>query len=581
MTCLSGRAVREDRPPAAGGVTEKDNQMERTVANDVADVISSCGIDKFFMLTGGDQPLWIALKANNIKMVVAHSEASAVYMADGYARAAGTTAVTYGQAGPGAANVAAALADAYWAQSPVTAVTGATATSGRHVNEYQSIEQFAMFDPVTRWNARAEHPGQVGMLLRQAIQMSVAGTPGPTHLDIPKNYFALDGFGHKLPKGPLPAVGSLGQGDPGTASAMAEALLKAKSPVLLAGEGVRFAKAWDELAVFASQAGIPVVATVGGKSSILAAHPNFMGVVGRYSSVRANGILEKADVVLVLGSRLGGLATKGYNVPARTARILQIDHDATAFANPYFPELCLRADLRFALRGLLEALGGGRASSVWLEECRKAVSDWKRAVEAAVAGASEANGLSPMVVLAELEQYAKDITVVADTGYMAAWTSVLYPVARHDSYFRAAGSLGWALPASLGVQMARPEKVVCVSGDGGAGYHLMDIETAVRYRLPVTILIMNNSCLAFEYHEQKYRWNGQIISEANDFCPVNYADAATALGAKGVRVSRGDEAAKALKEAMNHDGPTVIEVMTDREAYPPVTNFDAVMERKI
>src|SRR4030042_3296982 len=165
--------------------------MEKNVANDVAEVLKSCNVQNFFMLTGGDQPLWIALRKHGIRMVVAHSEPSAVYMADGFARASGRPAVTYGQAGPGAANVAAALADAFWAQSPVMALTSANASSVMHVNEYQSLDQYTMFAPVTRWNGRAANPVQVPSLVRQALQLTVAGTPGPTHLDIPKDYFGL------------------------------------------------------------------------------------------------------------------------------------------------------------------------------------------------------------------------------------------------------------------------------------------------------------------------------------------------------------------------------------------------------
>ncbi|MDR1827138.1 MAG: thiamine pyrophosphate-binding protein [Methylobacteriaceae bacterium] len=556
--------------------------MERNVANDLADVLKNCGMDKFFLLTGGDQALWIALHDNNIQMVVAHSEASAVYMADGFARASGKPVITYGQAGPGAANVAAALADAYWAQSPVVALTGATDSTLRHAHEYQAIEQFSMFDPVTIWNARAEHQGSAATLLRQAIQKSVAATPGPTHVDIPKNFFAKPSQGRIPPALPLPARIPVGGGDPAVARAMVEALLKAKSPVILVGEGVRMAAAWDELAELASAAGIPVAATVGGKAAVAASHPNFVGIVGRYSSVKANDIMEKADVVLALGTRLGGLATKGYSLPRRSAKILQIDHDASAFANPYFPELCQNADLVPALRELTALFrDAGPASTTWLEQCRSAVRTWYAALNAATEDAPEANGVSPLAVLAELEPYAGDITVVADTGYMAAWTSVLYPLARPDSYFRAAGSLGWALPAALGVQMARPEKVVCVTGDGGACYHLSDIETAARFGLPVTILILNNSCLAFEYHEQKYRWNGRVVEEANNFSHVDYAAAAEALGARGRTAESRSDVAKLLAEAMAHDGPTVIDIVTDREAYPPVTNFEAAMERAL
>lgn len=554
--------------------------MNNTVAFKVASVLKSCGMEKFFMLTGGDQPLWIALHEHGIQMVVGHSEASAVYMADGYARATGRPAVTYGQAGPGAANVAAALADAFWAQSPVLAITGATASGMRHANEYQALDQDIMFLPVTRWSGRCENPEQAAQLVRHALQMTTAGEPGPTHIDIPKDFFARE-TAEFVPEIPLPEIRPLHAVDETQAYAMLDQLDAAKKPVIFVGEGVSFAGAGSELAEFSSRMGIPMVASMGGKPAVVASHPNFMGVVGRYSSCVANATLAEADTVLVLGSRLGGLATNGYTIPSRRARILQVDHSPSALANPYFPDTCLLADIRAALKVFLQAAPRETTNSPWLEACHARRETWLANVRSATEAASEADGISPMTVMAALEPYSQDITLVADTGYMAAWTGVLYPIARPNSFFRATGSLGWALPASLGVQMARQEKVVCITGDGGAGYHIGDIETAVRYKLPVVIMILNNNCLAFEYHEQKYRWKGQVIAEANNFTSVDYAAVARALGAHGERVMDGAGMRAALKSALLREGPTVIEVVTDPEAYPPVTNFESVMARSI
>ncbi|MCD8138284.1 MAG: hypothetical protein LUE17_00630, partial [Planctomycetaceae bacterium] len=396
----------------------------------------------FFMLTGGDQPLRIALKAGGVEMIVARSEASAVYMADGYARARGRPSVVYGQAGPGAANVAAALADPLWAQSPVVAVTGATATGFRHVNEYQDLDQFALFDPVTRWNARAENPGQVTPLLRQALQMAMAGNPAPTHLDIPKDFFAMPSTAAERDMPPIAQPTAQTIGDGRVAGDMAELLRRAERPIILVGEGVRFAGAWDTLAAFSAKTGIPMVATMGGKPAVLASHPNFIGVVGRYSAVTANAILGDADVVLVLGSRLGGLATRGYGMPSRKATVLQVDRDPAAFANPYCPEVCLQSDMATALAQVEAALGGEKLAPAWLDRCTDAAAAWRREVEQAVAGDEKPGVVSPMAFLASLSRYAKEITLVADTGYMAAWTGVLFPTARYDSFFRATGSLG-------------------------------------------------------------------------------------------------------------------------------------------
>lgn len=557
--------------------------MTQTVATNIARTLKECGVEHFFMLTGGDQPLWIALRDAGIRMIVARSEPGAVYMADGFARAADKVAVTYGQAGPGAANVAAALADSFWAQSPVFALTGATATGAVHVNEYQAIDQNTMFGPVTKWNGAAEEPGQVASLMRQALTAAVSPTRGPTHLDVPKNFFGMPGASEGVEgKGPLPSFNKLQAASEETASAL-EALTSAKRPMILVGEGVRLGNAGQAVARLAETLGIPVVATMGGKPAVLSSCKQFCGIVGRYSSVTANRLMAQADCVLALGTRLGGLSTNGYSLPSRKANVIQVDQDLTAFANPYAPALCIRSDIPAFVEGLLsEALKNGpRDASDWLADCQKESAAWlERFARHAVRVASH-EVISPVSVLEELSRYGSEITVVADTGYMAAWTGVLFPTLRYNAFFRAVGSLGWALPAALGVQMARKEKVVCITGDGGAGYHLADIETAVRYKIPALILVFNNNGLAFEYHEQKYRWNGNVVAEANDFTASDFALAAKALGATGLRATNRDELNRALAHGVAADHPCVIDIVIDREAFPPVTNFDAVLEREL
>jgi len=323
---------------------------------------------------------------------------------------------------------------------------------------------------------------------------------------------------------------------------------------------------------------------VGGKTSFPGDHPLNLGVTGRYSAKVANDLVGESDCVLVVGSRLGGLATNGYTVPNRKAKVLQIDPDPTVFDVTYAPTVRLVADARLALEALCRetkgrALGGD--ASAWATAARGKIQAWRNEVKAATDRAANGPSLSPLEVIAVLARHNREITIVADTGYMAAWTGVLYPTARPGSYFRAIGSLGWALPASLGVQLARPEKVICVTGDGGIGYHLADIETAVRLRLPVVVMVLNNGGLIFEYHEQKYRHKGRVIPEANDFTDADYSAVARALGAAGVRARTRPELEQALKLGLESDRPTVIDVIVDREAFPPVTNFEKTLTRTI
>jgi len=353
--------------------------MNNTIAREIARTLKSSGVNDFFMLTGGDQPLWIALRDEGIRMLVARSEPGAVYMADGFARARNAPAVTYGQAGPGAANVAAALADAYWAQSPVVALTGANATNAMHVNEYQSLDQFAMFAPVTKWNARVASPSQAALLTRLALQTAASGTPGPTHLDVPKDFFGLAAGAHQAAlDAPWPKAHPVPP-DADDIAAIAQALRRAERPLVLAGDGMRAPGAAKALLELATAAGWPVACTMGGKGTIPSDHPNFIGIVGRYSSATANAIAAKADCVLALGTRLGGLATNGWRLPSPQATVLQIDRDPQAFVNPYAPALTACADLELALRALLtETAAPSSAQAAWSAHCRDAMRPGER-----------------------------------------------------------------------------------------------------------------------------------------------------------------------------------------------------------
>jgi acetolactate synthase-1/2/3 large subunit len=266
------------------------------------------------------------------------------------------------------------------------------------------------------------------------------------------------------------------------------------------------------------------------------------------------------------------------------AKIIQIDIDDSVFDVSYAATVRLVADAGLALEALYREVKGrtlGADAVLWVTMARQKIQAWRDEVKEATDRAANNPSLSPLEVITVLATYNREITIVADTGYMAAWTGVLYPTARPRSYFRAIGSLGWALPASLGVQLARSEKVVCVTGDGGIGYHLADIETAVRLRIPVIVVILNNGGLIFEYHEQKYRHQGRVIPEANDFTDADYSAVARALGAEGVRVQTRPEFERAFKVALESNHPTVIDVIVDREAFPPVTNFEKTLARRI
>jgi acetolactate synthase I/II/III large subunit len=555
------------------------------VSDQIAATLKAYGTEVFFQLTGGDTALWIALRDAGIRMILCRSEQAATYMADGYARISGRPAFVYGQAGPGAGNVVASLPDALWGGSPVVALSSSVPSASRDHFAYQELDQLALFAPVTKWSKAALRVDHVGPLLRDAIRAATAAPAGPVHFELARDMLKapIEGIDARSDPDAVCVPGVRGAPEPSRVAAALSLLARAERPVILAGAGVVASGAWDELRLFAEATGLPVATTVGGKGAIAEDHPQAMGVVGRYSRKAANDLVASADAVLVVGSRLGARSTNGYAVPGRTARIAHVDVDANVFGVNYSTDVRVLADAKLALAALARGAASVRTPEGWRVQVAERIAGWKREVRALVDAKRASRPLHPAVALDVLRSKLgpRDI-VVADTGYMAAWAGVLYETrVPGKTFICAAGSLGWAIPAALGAALAAPDRrVVCVTGDGGAGYHIAELETAARLRIPAIILVLNNRSLAFEYHEQRYHW-GNVVPEANDFSDIDHGAVARAFGAHGARVDNADGLAAALDAALASSEPVLIDVLVDKEAIAPVTNFESVAARTI
>lgn len=557
--------------------------MQYGVSRSLAKCLQVNGVDSVFLVTGGDQPFWISLREAGINLYLARSEASAVYMADAYTRVSGRPSVVYGQWGPGAANVAAALADAWWSRSPVVALTSAMTTRTSHRYEYQEIEQLRMFDSVTKWNKAVPRSDRAAEMLASAIRVATSGAPRPVHLDVARDFLEADDElreGYQVPHRFRPTADRV---------ALREAiriLAAADRPVVLAGNGVNLANGEEELLGFAEHANVPVLTSTGGKGSIAEDHPLAVGVTGRYSRRVANEIMAEADYVLVVGSDLGGMVTTGYQFPRADVHVVQIDIDADVLGANLNVDLPIQGDARDALAVLAELsleLGDKRWTG-WVQKVQARVHEWKRRFHTIATSDRGDRDLLPEAVVHILSKHlASDDTLSVDTGYMGAWGGALYPTTRPGRRFiRAAGSLGWAFPAAIGVQLARPRsRSVCLTGDGGLGYHIGDMETAMRLGASSVTVVLNNNSLAFEYHMQKYHYQNEIVPEVNDFSNINYADVAKAFGAYGARVTTNDALEDALAEALRADRPALIDVAVSKERYAPVTSYEKLMDRDL
>lgn len=565
--------------PASGAVK---------TAHAVSHTLKEAGIDRIFLVTGGDLMLWQALRDHGIAMHLARSEAASVVMADAYARVTGKPAVVYGQWGPGAANVAAALADAWWARSPVVALTSTVSTKVEYKFEYQELDQPPMFQSVTKWQARVTRAERAGDLVAQALRNAVAGSPGPVHLDIPSDLLLAEApptAAACTPVAPAP---------PAPAAAAVEDIVgrlrRSRRPMILSGNGVLAADAALDLTRLAETAGVPVVTTLGGKGSIAENHPLSAGVSGRYSTKAVNAIARDADFVLAIGTDLGALATDTYTLPSQHAEIVQVDIAAERIGATMPIDAGVVADAGEACRAIETALTAGSDGTergvhrVWREEVR-ARCDAGQMTFRELAHRPAEGHVRPETILAILRELADDRDLfVADTGFMGAWGGALLPVRTTGrTFLRAAGTLGWAFPAVLGAQLAAPagRRAFALVGDGGFGYNVGDLETAMRLRIPAVTIVLNNAGLAYEHVGFRHALGGDAVSEVCDFIDIDHADVAKAYGLYTARVDSADAFRRALEAAIADERPALIDVVVSKERVAPVTTFDARLDRDV
>jgi acetolactate synthase-1/2/3 large subunit len=546
----------------------------------VVRALHDAGVERVFFVTGGDQPFWIALKEEGMGLALARSEAAAVAMADGYSRATGRPSVVYGQWGPGAANVAAALADAYWAHSPVVALTSSVPASQEGRFAYQELDQVPLFASVTKWNRRVPDPARAAEMASLAVQAAVSGCPGPVHLDIPKDWLAAEldsGSPIKSARASVPAPNR------DAMTTLTGLLGKAERPLILAGNGVLLSGAAEMLTAAAERWQLPVASSMGGKGSISEEHPLAIGVVGRYSRKSANEIVRQADLVVAVGTDLGGMVTDGYKLPSPDATVVQVDIDPSRLGVGRSGVVPIVADAGELFARLSDESSDAAAPrSDWVASTQAATAAWKADFER-IARESPEGFVGHEAAIRILREIAHDEDVlVADTGFIGAWGGALWSVPVPGRYFiRAAGTLGWSFPAALGAQLAMPvRRAICLSGDGGIGYNLGELETALRLDIPVVAVVLNNNALAYEYLVQKHLYD-TIVPEVNDFAEVDYAAVARAVGVKGHRAESEDELRDALTDAFAERKPALVEVRVSAERFAPTTSFDGAVERDL
>src|SRR5882724_11562609 len=542
----------------------------------LARALAGTGMSHVFFVESTMRRTLLQLSDLGVKPILAHSEKAAAYMADGYARVAGRPGVCVAQS-VGAANLASGLQDAWLGRVPVIAFTGHKDPSFQHRNSDPEIPHAPLFSAVTKFSSPVYSTSELPRLLRHAWRAALAETPRPTHLD----FNGLQGDVIELGQTAEPPVieeearripAHRPVADAADIERAAAALTGTRRVAIVAGDGAAASEAGPEVLALAEALAAPIVTTLGARGLIPTTHRLSAGVAGSYSAPPANRIVHSADLVLFIGCDTGDQVTLNWQIPPINTPIVQIEADPLDIGRSYPNTTGLVGDPKATVARLGHIVGRPTRDHGFAEDAARIVADWRASMAPLVEKKT-----APITVerlCAEVTRaLPADGVLVADTVYSGIWTGTMIELnGAGQTYLRAAGSLGWAFPASLGAKCAAGDRtVLCFTGDGGFYYHLAELETARRCNIPAVIIVNNNSGFG-----QNLTGVHRIAGDRRDrgeelirFGPTDFTAVARSFGVRGIRVEQPGEIAAALQQALATNGPVVVDVVTALEPRAP------------
>jgi acetolactate synthase-1/2/3 large subunit len=547
-------------------------------------MLKAHGVEIIFGLCGDTSlPFYDALARlpHGMCHILARDERSAAYMADGYARVSGKVGVCEGPSGGGVTYILPGLAEANESSVPVLCINSDISVSSRGRYTLTELDQGALMRPVTKWNTVLDRAPDIPRGFRAAFNQMTTGRPGAAHIALP-----FDVQNGTVDKTELWGDATLGEyparrvaPDPIYTERAAQLLREAARPVFICGGGVVIAGAEGELQELAERLSAPVATTISGKGSINEEHLLAVGVVGSNGGTpETRAIVDQADLIFFVGCRAGSVTTERWRHPAPgKTKVIHLDVDAAVLGANYQVDAPLVGDAKLALAALNQALVTLKRP---LDAANVQKAKNEKLAKFYALAESDDQPIKPERMVAELTQALDaDTIVVADAGTPCPYLSAYYPARKTGRRFfsnRAHGALGYSLPAAIGAHFARPGvKSVSVMGDGSFGFSCGELETAARYKLPITFIVISNSSYGWIKAGQKSGYGQRYF--AVDFNTVDHTAVAAAFGVKGWRITDPKDLGKALKQALEHDGPTLVDIICQplHEAQAPVSEWIA------
>lgn len=560
--------------------------MKMTPSEAFVEVLESRGVKNIFGIVGSAYMDALDIfPAAKIRFIPTVHEQGSAHMADGYSRVTGRHGVCIGQNGPGITNFVTAIAAAYWAHSPVVAITPETSTMSMGLGGFQETDQLPIFSKITKHQVHVSESERMAELTARSFDMAMA-LMGPTQLNIPRNKFygELDATIPKEPKY------SLGAGDASAIEQAVKAISKAKKPIILSGGGVVIGDAVEQVIKLAEYLEAPVVNSYLHNDSFPASHRLWCGPLGYQGSKAGMKLIKDADLVLVIGSRLGPFGTlpqHGLIYWPKKAKIIQIDTDRTVLGLVNPAEVVIQGEAKAATTAILQGVKKTKPvclankamrlkniqkeKDAWESELDKWTSEkdkWSKSIK------KENVYPSPRQVLRELEKaMPKDAMVSTDIGNICSVSNSYLRFDKPKSFFAAMsfGNCGYAFPAIIGAKVGAPKRpAVAYVGDGAWCMSFGEILTCVREDIPVTAVVFHNGQWGAEKKNQVDYYGKRFLgSNLNN---PSFAEIAKSMGAEGIKVDNINQIGEAFEkacDAQKHNKTTILEIMCTKELGDP------------
>lgn len=532
------------------------------------------GVDTIFGYPGGAvlpiyDELWRARE--RLTHYLVRHEQGAVHMAEGYARATGRVGVVLVTSGPGATNAVTGIANAYMDSTPLVVITGQVPQHLIGTDAFQEVDTVGITRPCVKHNYLVRNVEDLAAVVREAFHLARTGRPGPVVIDIPKDVSTARANHTRLDRITFPFLESKARVNAKALKTAVDSMLAARRPILYIGGGISNASANDQLRQFAELLRIPVAPTLMGLGAFPSAHELCLGMLGMHGTYAANMAVAESDLLIAIGVRFDDRVTGKLKTFAPHASIIHVDIDPANIGKNVAPSLAIAADARQALiefvrevnREPLQKLSTSiQRREPWWNQIRT----WQKSQPLRFSG--DGVKIKPQTVIRELHSLTGgEAIITTDVGQHQMWVAQFYPFKRTRQLITSGGlgTMGFGVPSAIGAQLAFPDQlVVAVVGDGGFQMTNQELATAVQYKLPVKIIIMNNGYLGMVRQWQEMFYD-RTYSEVDLSVAPDFVKLAEAYGAAGFRAERPSELRSVLEAGLAHPGVAVIDVVVTKE----------------